>query len=116
MKSTELAEALGLPARQIRYMITEGIIPGANGMGRGVDGFDDRHLAAGRRYLELKAQGLSTFETKRLMAEERRIPLYDGHPLTLLVDPNVDPASIDVEAVLEDFAAALRNYANPSQE
>lgn len=116
MKLAELAEVLDLPPRQVRYMIAEGILPGAAASGRYADGFGDVHVAIGRRYLELKAQGHSSFEVKRMMLTERRVPLYEGTALALMVDPNVDPASIDVEAVLEDFAAALRNYANPSQE
>ena len=116
MKAAELAETLGLPPRQIRYMIAEGIIPGATGVGRGADGFGEVHLAAGRRYLELKAEGHSSFEAKRLMAAERQVVLYQGPALALAVDPNVDPGTIDAEAVLADIASALRAYLNPDQE
>ncbi len=116
MKAAELAESLGLPARQIRYMITEGIIPRATGVGRYADGFGEEHLAAGRRYLELRAEGHSAYEVKRLMAAERQVTLYQGPALALTVDPNVDPETIDVEAVLADLAAALAQYVNQDKE
>jgi hypothetical protein len=34
----EIAEAAGVPPRQIRFMIAEGFVPPATGTGRGADG------------------------------------------------------------------------------
>jgi excisionase family DNA binding protein len=37
MTLSELAERLGIPPRQIRFMIAEGILPAASRTGRGAD-------------------------------------------------------------------------------
>ena len=45
---SELADCLGIPARQIRFMIAEGILPAAARTGRSADAYDETHVSKGR--------------------------------------------------------------------
>jgi len=110
MRLKELAAALDMPERQVRYMIGEGILPGTVERGRNADGFGETHLKLGRRYLSLRSEGMSAHEVKRMMAAERSVVLYGVSPLTFVVDAHADLSSLDVEAVLSDIADALRNH------
>jgi len=111
MKLAELAEALNVPPRQIRYMIAEGILPGASETGRGAEGFGEAHLALGRRYLLLHEKGFPPAAIKLLMAGAAAMPLVEAGPVVLSVDPGADPSAIDVEATLAAIETALRRYA-----
>jgi hypothetical protein len=110
MKFNDLVERLGVPARQVRYMISEGIIPEALESGRFADPWDERHVNAGLRAIDLQERGFAPAAVKLLMQGGHAIPLASVGPLVLSVDPSVDPADIDVEAALAEFASAIRLY------
>lgn len=114
MKFKDLVERLGVPARQVRYMIEEGLIPEAKGTGRAADVWDEIHVERGLRALDLHERGFSLGSVKLLMQGGQAVPIAAYGPITLSVDPSVDPASIEAEAALEAIAAALRAYASPS--
>ena len=117
MKQSELAARLGMPDRMVRYLVTEGIIPPADALGRYADGFGEEHLAAGQRYVRLQAMGFPPKAIKILLAGGGRVPLLDAHPVLLSVDPSVDPSTIDVDAVLGVIGDALRRYvADPTPQ
>jgi DNA-binding transcriptional MerR regulator len=107
---TELAEAAGVPPRQIRFLIAEGILPAATKTGRGADGYGEDHLARARRYMTLHGLGMKPSAVKVLMAFDEAIPILQARGVELRVDPSVDPGTIDVEAVLADVRRALRSY------
>ncbi len=110
MTLTELAEAAGVPPRQIRFLIAEGILPAATKTGRGADGYGEEHLARARRYMTLHGLGMKPSAVKVLMAFDEAIPILQAHGIELRVDSSVDPSTIDVEAVLADVRRALRSY------
>lgn len=110
MTLTELAEAAGVPPRQIRFLIAEGILPAATKTGRGADGYGEEHLARARRYMTLHGLGMKPSAVKVLMAFDEAIPILQARGVELRVDPSVDPGTIDVEAVLADVRQALRSY------
>ena len=110
MTLTELAEAAGVPPRQIRFLIAEGILPAATKTGRGADGYGEEHLARARRYMTLHGLGMKPSAVKVLMAFDEAIPILQARGIELRVDPSVDPGTIDVEAVLADVWRALRSY------
>jgi DNA-binding transcriptional MerR regulator len=113
MKFKDLVERLGVPARQVRYMIEEGLIPEARGTGRAADVWDEIHVERGLRALDLHERGFSLGSVKVLMQGGQTVPIATYGPITLSVDPSVDPASIDAKAALEAIAAALQSYATP---
>jgi hypothetical protein len=47
---------------------------------------------------------------KVLMAFDDAVPIAQSGGAELRIDPSVEPASIDVEAVIEEITIALRTY------
>ncbi|MTH95161.1 MerR family transcriptional regulator [Roseibium sp. RKSG952] len=64
MNMSDLAEATGQTARNIRYLITEGIVPKPEGFGKGAV-YSVEHVDALRRYESLKAAGVTSISTIR---------------------------------------------------
>ena len=71
MKFREFSEAVGIPQREIRYLMSLDIIPPALARGRYADGFGEAHLAAARRYVSFAATGLTAREIAALPATLR---------------------------------------------
>ena len=112
MTLAELADRLGIPPRQIRFMIAEGILPPAARTGRSADAYDDTHVTKGQRYLALHRMGMKPGSIKVLMAFDDAVPILQGHAVELRVDPQVPPEELDVDAILVAVGAALRAYTN----
>jgi DNA-binding transcriptional MerR regulator len=112
MTLAELAEQVGVPPRQLRFLIAEGILPPATKTGRGADGYGDEHLARARRYMTLHGLGMKPSAVKVLMAFDEAIPILQSGGIEVRVDPSIPPQSIDVEASLAEIARALRHYIN----
>ena len=110
MTLQELSDALGVPPRQIRFMIAEGCLPPANSTGRAADAYDASHLARGRKYVTLHQLGMKPQAIKVLMAFDDAIPIFQAHGLELRVDPSLDPKKINLKAALSDLTRALRAY------
>lgn len=110
MTLSELAETLGVPARQIRFLISEGILPPATATGRAADAYDEAHVRKGQRYLALYRMGMKPGSIKVLMAFEDAVPILQSEGVELRVDPAVAPEDIDIDAVLRQVGAALRAY------
>jgi DNA-binding transcriptional MerR regulator len=106
----EIAEAAGVPPRQIRFMIAEGFVPAATGTGRGADAYGEEHLAKVRRYMTLHGLGMKPSAIKVLMEFDEAIPIFQQAGVEVRVDPSVDPQSIDVNQALKAIAQALRMY------
>lgn len=64
MDRKDLEERTGLSARTIRFLVQEGIVPSPNGSGRGAS-YDDTHVDAALRYLQLKAEGVTALDAIR---------------------------------------------------
>jgi DNA-binding transcriptional MerR regulator len=112
MTLAEFADRLGIPPRQIRFMIAEGIVPPAARTGRSADAYDETHVIKGQRYLALHRMGMKPGSIKVLMAFDDAIPILQGHAVELRVDPQVPPDELDVEAILAAVGAALNVYTN----
>jgi DNA-binding transcriptional MerR regulator len=106
----ELEEATGQPARQIRYLISEGVVPPPNGNTRSAT-YDERHLAAVRRYVSLKESGFGLLDALRDMisraeAESRVTVLHPAEGIELRIDAET-MARLDVDSAVEGIRAAL---------
>ena len=110
MTLQELSDLLGVPPRQIRFMIAEGCLPAANGTGRSADAYDKTHLAKGRRYIALHRLGMKPQAIKVLMAFDEAIPIFQAHGLELRVDPSFNAGKIDLEKTVAELTRALRAY------
>lgn len=108
----ELADRLGIPPRQIRFMISEGVLPPAARTGRSADAYDETHVTKGQRYLALHRMGMKPGSIKVLMAFDDAIPILQGHGVELRIDPQVPPEELEVEAILAAVGAAIRAYTN----
>lgn len=112
MTLAEFAEAIGVPPRQIRFMITEGVLPPALRTGRAADAYGEAHLAKARRYMTLHGLGMKPAAIKVLMAFDDAIPIFQARGLELRVDPALEPKTIDVDAALTEIERALRIYSS----
>ena len=112
MNLAELADRLGVPPRQIRFMIAEGILPPASRTGRSADAYDETHATKGQRYLAMYRMGMKPGSIKVLMAFDDAIPIFQGSAVELRVDPEARPEELDVEAILAGVRMALMAYTN----
>ena len=70
MNIHELAELTGQPARNIRFLIAEGIVPEPHGKARWAS-YGDEHVRALAFYAELKAQGITSLGAIRERVAQR---------------------------------------------
>ena len=110
MTLVELAEAVDVPPRQIRFMIAEGVLPPASKTGRAADAYGEEHLSKARRYMMLHKLGMKPSAIKVLMAFDEAIPIFQTSGIEVRVDPNVDPKEIDLKSTLEAISKALKAY------
>ncbi|GGW47182.1 hypothetical protein GCM10011452_38420 [Gemmobacter lanyuensis] len=112
MTLTELADHLGVPPRQIRFMIAEGILPPAARTGRSADAYDETHISKGQRYLALHRMGMKPGSIKVLMSFDDALPIMQAHGVELRVGPQVSPDDLQIEEILTAVEAALKTYTN----
>ena len=110
MTLSELADRLGVPARQIRFLIAEDILPPAAKTGRAADAYDETHVLKGQRYLALHRMGMKPGSIKVLLAFDEAVPILQAGGVELRVRPQVSPETIDIETVLRAVEAALKSY------
>jgi DNA-binding transcriptional MerR regulator len=110
MTLNELADRLGVAARQIRFLIAEGILPPSAKTGRAADGYDEAHVLKGQRYLGLHRMGMKPGSIKVVMAFDGAVPILQAGGVEVRVDPGISPEAIDIDAVLRAVEAALRAY------
>jgi DNA-binding transcriptional MerR regulator len=106
----ELADAVGAPPRQIRFMIAEGVLPPATKTGRGANGYGDEHLARARRYMTLHGLGMKPSAIKVLMAFDEAIPIFQEAGVEVRVDPSRGRDAFDVETIVDGVRRALEAY------
>ena len=112
MTLSELAERLGIPPRQIRFMIAEGILPAASRTGRAADAYDEAHVNKGQRYLALHRLGMKPGSIKVLMEFDDAVPILQAHGVELRIDPQRPLKDFDIDAILTAVGVALRIYTN----
>lgn len=106
----ELEEATGQPARQIRYLISEGVVPPPDGHTRSAT-YDERHVAAVRRYVRLKESGFGLLDALRDMvsraeAESRVTVLHPVEGIEIRIDAETI-TRLDVDSATDSIRAAL---------
>lgn len=111
MTLAELADALCVPARQIRFLISEGVMPPALKTGRAADAYGEEHLVKARRYLTLHRLGMKPAAIKVLLAFDEAIPVYQGPGVELRIDPGLNLGSLDIETLLAEIGTTLRELA-----
>jgi DNA-binding transcriptional MerR regulator len=111
MTLAELADALGVAPRQIRFLIAEGILPAAQKTGRSADAYGDEHLARAQRYLALHRMGMKPGSIKVLMAFDDAVPIFQDMGVELRVGSAFDPSAVNLEALTTRITEALRLYA-----
>jgi len=101
----ELEAATGVSARNIRYLITEGILPPPVGQARAAQ-YSDEHLRILRVYTEAKAEGISSLDVirRRITGEGSRSMVSVMPGIELTIEPENIPAGTSVE----DIMAAIR--------
>ena len=110
MTLVELADALGVAPRQIRFLIAEGILPAAQKTGRGADAYGAEHLHQAQRYVALHRMGMKPASIKVLMAFDEAVPIFQSQGVELRVGHDVDPSTIDLEELVQKINQALRLY------
>lgn len=105
MNREELEAESGVSARNIRYLIAEGILPPPDGPGRSAR-YTPEHLRHLRIYVDAKTEGISSLDVIRRRIESsglrRTLQVLPGVELTL------DPAVIADGTSIEDIMTALR--------
>lgn len=111
MTREELERETGVTARNIRFLIAEGLIPPPNGTGRGA-WYTSEHVAMLKAYAVAKAEGVTstsvTSVRMRMAADTRRDWKKTGVDdwLTIEVDMN-HVRKVGVEHVLEKTRRTL---------
>ncbi len=104
MNREELEAATGVSARNIRYLITEGILP-SPGAGRAAR-YTDEHVRILQIYAEAKAEGVGSLDIIR-----RRVAGEESRSTTVVVpgvELTVDRDEIGGDLSVEQIMAALR--------
>jgi len=120
MNMRELEKATGQPARLIRYLISEKVVPPPEGQTRSAS-YDDRHVAALRRYAELKGKGYGSLEVIKAeiaaaAAEPGVTILHPAEGIEIRIEADA-MARLDVESAIEGIRAAFAAHAaKTSQE
>ena len=99
MNIHDLTSMTGLPARQVRYLVSEGFMPSPTG-GRSNAQYGDAHLQAIRRYLRLKDLGFPPAAIRRLLEAKAGAPFPIADGVTLIVAPELIGAACDQEHLL----------------
>lgn len=116
MDIQQLQAATGVPVRQIRYLISNGFIPGPGGS-RSQPHYDQRHVAAISRYMahrsRLKPAQIRALDTAmRLLREQGDGVLELGFGIRLLIDPDALDPAMDTAAAGEVVTALLNHHLN----
>lgn len=69
----ELAEAVGITRRAIRYYVQQGVLPPPIGLGRGAH-YTEEHVEALRRVLALQETGVQLAEMRAEVADRGALP------------------------------------------
>lgn len=104
MNIHELVQRTGITERQVRYLISEGIVPAPRG-GRSNADYGDDHLATIQRYLSLRKLGFRPEVIRVLLETGKGVPISIAPGLTLLVDPAIF-TGVEFEHVIERLKAA----------
>ena len=106
MRIRELMQRTGVTERQVRYLITEGFMPGPSG-GRANAAYDDGHVRTIQRYGRLHELGFPPAAIKLLLAARDGTPLPIAPGITLLVSPDIIASGLDPQPLVQQIATVL---------
>ncbi len=109
MKLGELVAETGEAARNVRFLISQGVVPAPDGT-RAEPIYGEGHVAAIRRYQRLKAAGYKLAAIK-LMQDQHipaRVEIAPG--LELLIDTHVAGATLDAVAIGHRVTEILNRF------
>lgn len=112
MNKEDLEIATGVSARNVRYLVSEGILPPPEGTGRSAR-YTEEHLRILRVYSEAKIEGITSLEViRRRVAADLAAPAKDDGTSMLVevmdgLSVQIDPAKL-VGVQLDDILVALR--------
>ena len=114
----DLERLSGQPRRNIRFLISEGVVPESRSRGRGAS-YGSEHVEALAQYSRLKAAGIQSIAAIRDRIASARL----GGTLVVAPVPGVEvriEASVlremGAEALAQAVAGAIRNAARTSEE
>ena len=116
MKLANLIDRIpGLTPRQVRFLISEGFVPPPRG-GRAHASYGEDHVAAIRRYQELREAGLPPAAIRVVLASAAGIPIPLAPGVALMVDPaRLDPTTNPV-TIAARAAEILDAFAKETQD
>ena len=88
MRLAEFTALVGENPRQVRYLISEGLMPAPDGVSSAAS-YGDRHAEAVRRYQALRAEGMRPGQIKAMLQGERRLDAAFAPGVRLVLDPGV---------------------------
>lgn len=108
MHIRELTKRTGIPERQVRYLISEGLVPAPRG-GRSNADYGDDHIKAIGKYKRLRELGFPPAAIKLLLKSSAGVPFPVDRGITLVIAPDligsgkpVPPLAEQVKKVLQD--------------
>ncbi len=108
MHIRELTAKTGTTERQVRYLIAEGFVPSPRG-GRSNADYGEDHVAAIRRYGQLRDLGFPPAAIKLLLQAREGAPFPIAPGITLVVGPDLLGAGAPVEPVVERVRSLLND-------
>lgn len=106
MNIRELTERAGIPERQVRYLISEGLLAPPRG-GRANADYGDDHLEAIARYRRLRELGFPPAAIKLLLQAREGAPFPIAPGVTLVVSPDLMGTGQPVEPLVEGVQRLL---------
>jgi len=114
VRLTELTALTGIAERQVRYLISEGFIPGPSG-GRANAEYGDSHVAGIRRYTRLRELGFPPAAIKLLLDAREGTPFPIEPGITLLVSPDMVASGAAIEPLMERIRTTLTKILEESE-
>ena len=106
MNIRKLTALTGVPERQVRYLIAEGFMPHPRG-GRANAEYGDDHVAAIRRYTQLRELGFPPVAIKLLLGARQGVPFPVAPGITLVIDPDLFGSGADTGPLIDRIRALL---------
>lgn len=118
MNIRQLIELTGTTERQVRYLISQGLMPPPSG-GRSKAEYGEPHVNAIQRYARLHELGFPPAAIKLLLDAGTGIPVPVGKGVTLIIDParigNNDAVEPIVNAVREHLTRSFAPVMQPDR-
>ncbi len=108
MNREQLEAVTGVSARNIRYLITEGILPPPEGSARAAR-YTDEHVRILQIYTEAKADGVGSLDIirRRIAGEESRSTTMVLPGIELMVDRDGLEGGLTVEQIMAALKAVV---------